>query len=113
MEDTYVVFVTLNSDKRITEINSSAFIDDAKGWVKIDEGIGDKYHHAQGNYLDKPLMYEPGIYRYKLVDGFPVELTSEELAAEANKLLQTPSQIDRIEAQVAYTAMMTSTLLEV
>lgn len=108
----YDVYVLLDSLGHIVAINSSAFIADVTGWIKIDEGIGDKYHHAHGNYLGKPLMDEQGIYRYKLVDSFPVELTSEELAAEANKLPQTPSQLDRIEAQVAYTAMMTSTLLE-
>lgn len=108
----YSVYVLLDNIGHIVAINSSAFVTDVTGWTKIDSGVGDKYHHAQNYYLDKPLINEQGLYRYKLVAGFPVELTPEELADEANKLPQTPSQLDRIEAQVAYTAMMTSTLLE-
>lgn len=112
MRNTYNVFVKTDNTNHIIDINSDAFLADTTGWIKVDTGDGDKYHHAQGNYLDKSLMTEQGLYRYKLVAGFPVELTPEELAAEANKLPQTPSQLDCIEAQVAYTAMMTSTLLE-
>ena len=78
----YGVYVSVDPAGRIYAINSSSFIFDTMGWVKIDEGYGDKYHHAQGNYLDKPLFDERGIYRYKLVDGKPVERTQEEMDAD-------------------------------
>ena len=82
MEQPYKVLVRVDSAGRVAEINSSAFVQDASGWVKIDEGYGDSYHHAQGNYLDGPLMDERGVYRYKLVDGKVVERTQEEMDAD-------------------------------
>ena len=80
----YQVYVKTNEQNLITAINSSDFLFDVSGWVKIDEGEGDKYHHAQGNYLPKPILNEEGQLRYKLEDGKIIELTEEEL--EANKL---------------------------
>lgn len=111
----YKVYIKINEDGCITAVNSSAFILDATGWLEIDSGYGDRYHHAQGNYFPEFIITDGGAYRYKLVDGKPVECSVEEIAAqeEANKPSQTPSQLDIIEAQVTYTAMMTDTLLEV
>lgn len=45
---------------------------------------------------------------YRYVDG---EFIYEPLPVE--EVVEIPTQLDRIEAQVAYTAMMTDTLLEV
>lgn len=78
----YVVYIRVDESNRIIDVNSDAFLIDTDGWMKIDEGFGDKYHHAQGNYLDKPLMDERGIYRYKLEDGKPVERTTGEMDAD-------------------------------
>ena len=58
---------------------------DLTGWIKIDEGYGDRYALAQSHYLDKPL-YDGAIPRYKLVDGKVVERTSEEIEADKAKL---------------------------
>lgn len=111
----YIVYVKTNSNGYITSVNSSAFLTDIAGWVEIDKGYGDKYHHAQGNYFPEPIYTDGDAYRYKLVNGKAVECTAEEIAAqeEAHKPTSTPSQLDIIEAQVTYTAMMTDTLLEV
>ena len=83
----YIVYVKANSNGHITAVNSSAFLTDLTGWVEIDRGYGDKYHHAQGNYFPESIFTEGGAYRYKLVDGKPVECTPEEIAEqeEANK----------------------------
>lgn len=83
----YIVYVKPNENSYITAVNSSEFLADTTGWVEIDRGYGDKYHHAQNNYFDKPIMTMGGAYRYKLVDGKAVECTQEEIAAqeEANK----------------------------
>lgn len=78
----YKVLVRVDAAGRVVEINSSAFITDTDGWVEIDSGWGDKYHHAQGNYLTGPLMDERGIYRYKLVDGKVAERETEEIDAD-------------------------------
>lgn len=75
------VLIRTDSENRVTAINSSGFAD-GDGWIQIDEGYGDKYHHAQNNYLDKSIMDERGIYRYKLADGKPVERTVEEMDAD-------------------------------
>ena len=111
----YIVYVKTNPCGYITAINSSEFISDTTGWIEIDSGYGDKYHHAQGNYFSQPVYIDGGAYRYKLIDGRPLECTAEEIAMqeEANKPINKPSQLDIIEAQVVYTAMMTDTLLEV
>ena len=111
----YIVYVKTNSSGNITAVNSSAFLTDTTDWTKIDSGYGDKHHHAQGNYFPKPIMTMGGAYRYKLIEDEVVECTEAEIKAqeEANKPKEQPTQLDIIEAQVAYTAMMTDTLLEV
>lgn len=83
----YIVYVKPNDQGLITAVNSSEFLSDTTGWVEIDRGYGDKYHHAQGNYFPQPIMTMGGAYRYKLVDGQPRECTPEEIREqeEANK----------------------------
>lgn len=100
----YIVYVKLDDANCITAVNSSAFLPDTDGWTEIDSGYGDKYHHAQGNYFDKPIMDERGIYRYKLVDGQPIERTAEEMDADYVPPVHQPSDKERIaalEAQLA------------
>ena len=94
--DDYIVFVNSNASGYITEVNSSAFLADVTGWTEIDSGYGDKYHHAQGNYFDKPLCDERGIYRYKLVNGKPVERTQEEMDADYVPPEVKPTDAERI-----------------
>lgn len=72
------VYVKTNENNEITEINSSIFLVDTEGYIEIDEGEGDKYAHAQGNYLAKPIMDMQRRYNYKLVDGEVVEIPEEE-----------------------------------
>lgn len=106
----YVVYVKVDESNRVTSINSSVFLADVTGWTEIDSGYGDKYHHAQGNYFDKPLCDERGICRYKLVNGRPVERTQEEMDADyappevkptdAERILQLESEKKLLTAQV-------------
>ena len=95
----YIVYVKPNENDYITAVNSSAFLTDTTGWVQIDSGNGDKYHHAQGNYFPQPIITMGGAYRYKLVDGKPVECTAEEIEAqeEALKPVPTPSLENRVD----------------
>lgn len=92
-ENPYIVYAKANDSGYITAVNSSAFLTDTTGWVEIDSGYGDKYHHAQGNYFDNHIMTMDGAYRYKLVDGKAAECTAEEIAEqeEANKPEPTPA----------------------
>ena len=95
----YIVYAKTDSNGYITAINSSAFLPDTTGWTEIDSGYGDKYHHAQGNYFPKSIITMGGAYRYKLVDGKPVECTAEEIAAqeEALRPAPTPTLESRVE----------------
>ena len=90
------VYVRTDENGRIYAVNSSAFIFNTNGWVKIDEGYGDRYHHAQGNYLPGPLMDERGIFRYKLEDGKPVERTQEEMDADYTPPVPAPTAEERM-----------------
>lgn len=89
---------------------------DLTGWVEIDEGTGDRYNLCQSHYFDGGLYTMYGIPLYKMADGYPVRRTEEEIEADrAARPVpeEIPTQLDRVEAQVTYTAMMTDTLLEV
>ncbi|MDY4140828.1 MAG: hypothetical protein SOY30_16055 [Eubacteriales bacterium] len=94
----YKVLVRVDDAERVVEINSSAFITNTDGWVEIDSGMGDKFHHAQGNYMPGPLMDERGVYRYKLVDGKVVERTAEEMDADYVPPEQRPTTEQRVDA---------------
>ena len=72
------VYAKLDNHNVITEINSSIFLDNVEDYICIDEGNGDKYAHAQGNYLEKPLIDFQGRYNYKILEDQLVELTEEE-----------------------------------
>lgn len=85
MGNNYKVYIRTDDAGRITAINSSSFLADDTGWVYIDEGTGDRHHHAQGNYFPGPLYDDRGIPRYAYVqDGDPKwrERTQEEMDAD-------------------------------
>lgn len=75
----------------------------------------------RGNYDDMPrvnYLPEGNIYEYRYVENENLdsgELTWEYIHDPLPKpvIEEKPSQLDIIEAQVTYTAMMTDTLLEV
>ena len=90
----YTVYIQIDDASRIITINSSAFLSDTEGWTPIDEGAGDRYHHAQGNYLPKPLYEERGIPVYKYVDGEVVERSQEEIDADYHEPVPQPSETD-------------------
>ena len=96
--DEYLVYIRVDDAGRVVDINSSAFLTDTDGWVQIDRGHGDRFHHAQGNYLHGPLVDERGVYRYKLADGAVVERTAEEMDAEWVEPEPQPTLESRVEA---------------
>ena len=93
-ESIYIVYVTVNAYHYITAVNSSAFLSDVSGWVEIDRGTGDRFHHAQGNYFAQPVTTEGNAYRYKLVSGKVAECTPEEIREqeEANRPAPQPAE---------------------
>ncbi|MCI6267411.1 MAG: hypothetical protein MR637_02120 [Clostridiales bacterium] len=110
--DEYIVYIRVGDAGRITAVNSSAFLPDTTGWEEIDSGYGDKYHHAQGNYLPGPLYNERGICRYKLVDGKPVERTQEEMDADYVEPEPKPSTDERVAQLEAQNEALLECLLE-
>ena len=110
----YIVYVKASESGYITAVNSSAFLTDTTEWVEIDSDYGDKYHHAQRNYFPEPIYTKNGAYRYKLVDGKPMECTAEEITQqeEANVSTSTPTQEERISKLEEENAMLMECLLE-
>lgn len=96
--DEYLVYIRVDDAGRVVDINSSAFLTDTDDWVQIDQGHGDRFRHAQGNYLPGPLMDERGIYRYKLADGAVVERTQDEMDADYTPPKQRPTTEQRVDA---------------
>lgn len=95
------VYINKDSENNITSINSSIFLseEEIQTMTEIDQGQGDKYAHAQGQYLEKGLVDEQGRYNYKFVNGKVVEVaeadkpTIEEPKAE-------PTEQQKINAQL-------------
>lgn len=79
----YSVYIRVDDAGRVVNINSSAFLPDASGWVEVDRGNGDRYQHAQGNYMPGPIFNSDGIPIYKLEMGKIVNRTEEEMRADA------------------------------
>lgn len=96
--DEYIVYIRVDDAGRVVDINSSAFLDGTDGWMQIDSGHGDRYHHAQGNYLPGPLADERGVYRYALEDGAIVERTQEEMDADYTPPEPEPDPDARLRA---------------
>lgn len=109
------VYILLDEKGRIVRVEGEYSLpSDLTGWVQIDEGYGDRFSMAQSHYLDGGLYTMQGIPRYKYEDGACVLRGEEELAADLAALpAPGPSQLDRLEAQATYTAMMTDTMMEV
>lgn len=94
--DIYQVYIKVDEKGRLVGINSSAFLDDTTGWLKIDEGTGDRYHHAQGNYLPRPIMTGDGVWRYKSYGNGIGERTAEEIAADVVEDDPSPDLENRV-----------------
>lgn len=78
------VYARTDEEGHVLELSSSVFLKDPGGWVQIDQGEGDRYAHAQGNFLDRPLVGEDGTHNYLLEEGTIRETTEEERAKEQN-----------------------------
>ena len=97
MNENYIVYIKTDAENNITGINSSAFLSTTLDWIEVDSGTGDKYHHAQGNYLEKGLVDEHGRYNYRYVDGQVVEIPETEKPPIPHTD-PVPSMMERLEA---------------
>lgn len=77
-ENKIKVYIKIDENNCIIDINSSIFLKSTENYICIDEGTGDKYSHAQGNYLKKSLIDSQGRCNYKYENNKVMELTDEE-----------------------------------
>ena len=100
----YTVYVQINEGACVVAVNSSAFLTQTEGWVEVDRGTGDRYHHAQGNYFPQPIYTADGIHRYKLEDGQAMERSEEAIAADRAVLTEpqptAEERMDNVERTV-------------
>ena len=71
------------------------------GWIKIDEGVGDKYNLCQSHYFDGGLYTMDGIPRYRWDGTQAVERTEEELEADRAALPTPPPTTEEILLELA------------
>lgn len=90
----FSVFVKVDESGRIIDVNSSLFLSDTAGWVEVARGVGDRFQHAQGNFLPKAL-YSMGIPVYKMEMGEIKERSAEEILADVK-----PPEKTEIEKRV-------------
>lgn len=108
------VYIQTDAAGRITSCDGGYTTPaDLTGWTYIDEGSRDRYNLCQSHYFDGGLYTMDGICRYKYVNGVCILRTDAEIEADRAAIpAPGPSQLDSVEAQSIYTAMMTDTLLE-
>lgn len=97
----YTVYVQVDENGTITNINSDFFIKDFSGWIPIERGNGISFMHAQNNYLQKPLRDIRGAANYKYIDG-KIMLRSEEEKSGDNTdyALGYLARLSRIESAI-------------
>lgn len=93
--------------------SGGAFPDkDTTGAVCITQRGGYQFRLTPDGEENPALFDRHGVPLYKLADGQAEARSETELAADRSALpAPGPSQSERLEAQVAYTAMMTDTLM--
>lgn len=95
MDNTYKVYIKIESNGYVIAIDSEWNINDLTDWIEIDEGStsDDKYHHAQGNYFNKPLTDDNGCHNYVYENGAVRETTTEEKAVELDSFPKPTKQL--------------------
>lgn len=100
MNNEYKVYVSLQ-DGYITSINSEIFLseEEMSTMAEIDKGQGDKYAHAQSQYLEKGLVDELGRYNYKYVEGKLIEVAEGDKPT-IKEPKAVPTEQEKINAQL-------------
>ena len=109
-------YITVDERGRIVDGFSDAFREPGETDICINEKGGYQFRLFSGgeeNPVLLTLLNDIPIYKYK--NGRIMIRSEAEIDADIDDLPdpeETPSQLDMLEAQVTYTAMMTDTLLE-
>lgn len=111
MEEQYIVYVQVNEGSCVVAVSSSAFLTQTDGWVEVERGTGDRFHHAQGNYLPQSLYTDEGVPRYKLLEGGIVERTLEELEADLAGMVEPVTPLEQLRADVDFLAALQGVVL--
>lgn len=98
------VYIRLNDKNEVVEVNSEIFISDLTGWIKIDEGYGDKYSHAQSNFFQKHIFTDLGDYTYEYVDDQVREIDHADSEAR-NEKARRINELKRLLAETDYKAI--------
>ena len=110
-------YVRIREDGCIVDGFSDAFRQPADTDICINEQGGYQFRLFPGGEENPNLYHWPHrVPLYKYEDGTVVRRTKEEIEADIAAISvpePVPTQLDRVEAQVVYTAMMTDTLLDV
>ena len=96
------VYIMVDENNSIIDVASSIQDMDFTDWIKIDEGMGEKYAHAQNYYFseDKPLRDNQGRCNYKYEDNEVVELTDEEKKSLFPTQVQQPTEQQILNAKL-------------
>lgn len=101
MEENQIkVYIKIDTNNCIVDINSSIFLENIKDYIKIDEGYGDKYSHAQGNYLDEGLTDHRGYFNYKYENNEIIKLAEDEKIKLYPPITQQPSEQQVLNAKL-------------
>lgn len=88
----YKVYIQIDNDNKVYNINSEPYIENTANWLLADEGEGEKYLYAQLAYLSKPLHDDNGILMYRYINNEFIERSEEERLEEfKNRFPETPS----------------------
>lgn len=90
------VYIQHDEKNRVTNINSEIFIQDLTDWIEIDEGDGDKYAHAQGSYLEMPLIADDGTHNYMYDDSIRLATEDEHEVERSEFPPEEPTEDDAL-----------------
>ena len=108
-------YISVDERGRITDGFTDAFRTPAETDICINERGGYQFRLFPGGSENPELFTrEHGVPRYKYERGAAAHRTADEIAADIAALPPpAPSEDEKRDAQIFYTAMMTDTLLEV
>lgn len=96
------VYILTDEQNRITRCDGGYSMPaDLTGWMKIDEGTGDKYNLCQSHYFEGGLYTYDGIPLYTW-DGQAVQRrTDAEIEADRAQIPPPPSPVEQLRADNA------------
>ena len=94
------VYILTDDQDRITRCDGGySTPSDLTGWIKIDEGTGDKYNLCQSHYFEDGLYTMDGIPLYKWDGQAAQRRTDDEIAADrAARPAPPPSPMEQLRA---------------